>query len=242
MIAIFTDFGITGPYTGQVKAVLQREAPGVPVVELMSDAPPFAPRAAAYLLSALVAPFPEETVFLAVVDPGVGDPNREPLLVRVLNRWFIGPGNGLFEIVCRRDPCTCWRIDWQPAELSDTFHGRDMFAPVAARVARGDGIEMTKIDFVPDPSFPDDLAEVIYIDGFGNAMTGLRGQTVDRDLRLTVNDHRDIRWARTFSEVPVGQVFWHVNAHGLVEISINQGDASARLGLTIGSIVDIPSG
>jgi len=242
VIAIFTDFGVVGPYTGQVKAVLQRDAPGVPVIDLMSDAPSFAPRAAAYLLAALVAPFPEETVFLAVVDPGVGNPNREPLLVRALDRWFVGPGNGLFEIVCRRGPCACWRIDWRPPQLSETFHGRDLFAPVAARVARGDEIQKTEVDFTPDPNFPDDLTEVIYIDAFGNAMLGVRGQTVDRGMRIDVSEHRGVNWARTFSEVSVGQAFWHVNAHGLVEISVNQGDASARLGLTVGSGVKILAG
>ena len=81
MIAMFTDFG-NGPYTGQLKAVLNLDAPGIPVIDLMSDAPAHNPRAAAYLLAALVDVFPEGTVFVAVVDPGVGSPVRRPVIVR----------------------------------------------------------------------------------------------------------------------------------------------------------------
>ena len=101
MIIVFTDFGVRGPYLGQMYAVLAREAPGVKVIELMADAPRFDPRAAAYLLAALTPDFPPPCVFLCVVDPGVGA-DRPAIVVEADGRMFVGPGNGLFELVSRR--------------------------------------------------------------------------------------------------------------------------------------------
>src|SRR5215472_12115972 len=98
MIVLFTDFGLTGPYAGQVKAVLHQVAPQVPVVDLFADAPSRDPRASAYLLAAYAAWFPAGTVFLAVVDPGVGGA-RPAVIVEADRRWYVGPGNGLFELV-----------------------------------------------------------------------------------------------------------------------------------------------
>src|SRR5690349_356219 len=101
MIALFTDFGLDGPYTGQMKAVLHRMAPGRPVIDLFADAPAGNPKAAAYLLAAYAAWFPEQTIFLCVVDPGVGG-ERPAIFVEAEGRWYVGPGNGLFELVQRR--------------------------------------------------------------------------------------------------------------------------------------------
>ena len=101
MIVLFTDFGLAGPYTGQVIAVLQREAPDVPVISLFADAPAGAPKPSAYLLAAYAAWFPAGTVLLCVVDPGVGG-ERRALIAEADGRFYVGPDNGLFEIVLRR--------------------------------------------------------------------------------------------------------------------------------------------
>src|ERR1700724_3610932 len=131
MIGLFTDFCLGGPYTGQVKAVLYRAAPGVPVVELFADAPARRPKPAAYLLAAYGIWFPPGTVLLAVIDPGVGS-NRAALIVEAEGRWFVGPDNGLFELVIRRAADTrTWEIPSPPGPLSASFHGRDLFAPAA---------------------------------------------------------------------------------------------------------------
>ena len=138
MIVLCTDFGLAGPYLGQVKAVLARAAPAVPVIDLFADLPAFEPRLAAYLLAAYAAWFEPGDVILAVVDPGVGGP-RGALVVEADGRWFVGPDNGLFELVLRRaERARCYAIAWRPAALSATFHGRDLFAPVAARLALGE--------------------------------------------------------------------------------------------------------
>src|SRR5262249_39838120 len=101
MIVLFTDFGLEGPYTGQVKAVLWREAPTVPVVDLFADAPMQRPQEAAYLLAAYAGVFPADSVFLCVIDPGVGT-SRPAEVHRIGGCWFVGPGNGLFEPLLRR--------------------------------------------------------------------------------------------------------------------------------------------
>ncbi|MDH3597421.1 MAG: SAM-dependent chlorinase/fluorinase, partial [Rhodospirillales bacterium] len=138
MIVLFTDFGLDGPYVGQMKAVLHAEAPGVPLIDLMADAPAFDARAAAYLLAAYAPAFPAGCVFLAVVDPGVGGP-RLPLAVEADARWFVGPDNGLLAPTARRaEAARTWQVTWRPDRLSASFHGRDLFAPVAARLALGE--------------------------------------------------------------------------------------------------------
>ena len=175
MIALFTDFGLAGPYTGQLKLVLQQQAPGQPVIDLFADAPRFNPRAAAYLLAAYAAVFPEDTVCLCVVDPGVGG-ERGGAVVRSGGHWFVGPDNGLFNVLLLRDPTAgWWDIDWRPPRLSDSFHGRDWFAPVAATIARGEPPPGTPrpLDERLQPGWPAELAEIVYIDHYGNAMTRL---------------------------------------------------------------------
>ena len=182
MIALFTDFGLTGPYTGQVKAVLAREAPGVPVVDLFADLPVGDPKSAAYLLAAYAVWFAPPIVLLAVVDPGVGSARRA-IVVEADGRFYVGPENGLFEPVLRRAATArAWEIVWRPELLSASFHGRDLFAPVAAKLAIGGAgpaiLRETEISRMPD--WPDDLPAIAYIDHFGNAMTGMRAAVLPR--------------------------------------------------------------
>jgi S-adenosylmethionine hydrolase len=240
MIVLFTDFGLEGPYTGQVKAVLHRSAPGSAVIDLFADAPTADPRAAAYLLAAYAAWFPPETVFLSVVDPGVGGA-RAAVVVESDGRWFVGPDNGLFELVRRRGSVVrSWEIDWRSEALSASFHGRDLFAPVAAELARGQrpAAAPRPGDVGRIPDWPDDLAEIVYLDHYGNALTGLRASTLPPSARLTVAN-RVLSRARTFSDVPRGEAFWYENSNGLAEIAVNSGRANTVLGLRIGSLVSV---
>jgi len=239
MIAICTDFGHEGPYLGQMEAVLYREAPGVPLLRLFVDLPRFDARASAYLLAAYAAEFPAGTVFLCVVDPGVGSARR-PLAMHADGRWFVGPENGLFEIVRRRaDRAEVREVCWRPGRLSASFHGRDLFAPVAARLANGDVPHSRPV--AADGHYadwPDDLAEIIYVDHYGNAMTGMRARRLSAGAVVEVAGHR-LFHARTFSEVPPGACFWYENANGLVEIAANRASAAARLGLSVGSCISV---
>lgn len=240
LIVLFSDFGLEGPYTGQVKAVLWRHAPGVPVIDLFADAPAGRPREAAYLLAAYAAWFDPGAVFLSVVDPGVGG-ERPAVALEADGRWFVGPGNGLFELVRRRAAVTGeYRITPPAAGVSASFHGRDVFAPVAAALAAGrrpDEIGLGRSPLPVAADWPDDLPAVIYIDRFGNAVTGLRAAMLPPAARLRVGG-RLLEPARTFSAVPAGTAFWYGNSNGLVEISVNLGRADRLLSLDIGTAVD----
>ncbi len=244
MIALFTDFGLEGPYLGQVRMVLQREAPGVPVIDLFADLPAFDAASAAYLLPAYSGlPMPEGAVVLAVVDPGVGTA-RAPLVVYAGGRWFVGPDNGLLSRVLAADPVggRAWRILWRPPHLSASFHGRDLFAPVAAALALGGRPEASGILSCKavDPQglvgadWPQDRCAVVYIDRYGNAMTGLRAGAVRADAVLRLGD-RSLRRAETFGAVAAGEAFWYGNSNGLVEIACNGARADRSLGLRIGT-------
>jgi S-adenosylmethionine hydrolase len=242
LIAVFTDFGLDGPYTGQMKAVLHRDAPGVPAVDLCADAPMFDPMASAYLLAALVPWLPDGTVVLGVVDPGVGS-DRGTLMLEADGRWFVGPDNGLFAPVARRAASARAYplVPTTGAVISASFHGRDLFAPAAARLARGErpdpatGRDGATAD---RPDWPDDLDRVVYVDRYGNVMTGRRATTVPPGADLIANGRPAAR-ARTFSDVPVGQAFWYENANGLAELAVNRGRADLALGLRVGDAVTV---
>ena len=235
MIFLFTDFGSADLYVGQVKAVVQSRAPKEVVIDLLHEAPAFDARASAHLLAALAARLPEGSVTLAVVDPGVGGP-RLPVAVFADGRWIVGPDNGLISVAAARaKKCNAYSIGWRPQALSASFHGRDLFAPVAAMLARGvrKAPKLKKATLAV--SFgADDLGEVIYVDHFGNLVTGLRADKVPRDRGLVING-RSMRYARVFSEVRQGEVFWYENSLGLVELAANSASARQVLGLKPGS-------
>lgn len=238
MIVLVTDFGLAGPYTGQMKAVLRQIVPAVDVIDLFTDAPAGDPKATAYLLAAYAAWFPPGTVFLCVVDPGVGGV-RAPLMIEADGRWYVGPDNGLFEIVLRRAKTSQVRaITWRPEKLSASFHGRDLFAPVAAQLAKGETPASASHTPLRQSAWPDDLAEIVYIDHYGNALTGLRASAVPKEAILVAAD-RKIAQAETFSAVPSGTPFWYENSNGLVEIAINLGRADQTLELAVGSPVSV---
>ena len=181
MIHIFTDYGLNGPYAGQLRGVLACEAPGVPAVDLMHAAPTRNPCRSAYLLAALATEMAPGDVCIAVVDPGVGG-----------DRPASGP------------MAEGWRDD--PAR--------------------------------PGASWPDDLAEAIYIDGFGNVMTGLRAAGLGEKATVEVAG-KLVSGARTFGDVAESQGFWYENALGLVEIAVNGGSAARQYGIEAGAPVTL---
>ena len=140
------------------------------------------------------------------------------------------------------DRCTAkaWRITWKPARLSASFHGRDLFAPVAARLALGEPPpgEAMALDRLVGADWPHDLAEIVYLDRFGNAMTGLRAAGLPADAVLRAGG-QELRRAGTFSDVAPGDAFWYENANGLVEIAANQARADRMLGLQVGDRVEL---
>ncbi len=228
MILLYTDFGLAGPYVGQMKSVLAALAPATPAIDLMHDAPAFRPDLAAYLLAALADDLPARCVLLGVVDPGVGGA-RDPIALRLGERWCVGPDNGLFALLARRHGAPEWhRLTARPDRLSASFHGRDLFAPAAARLARGDETGLAAHQPRAGADWPDDLDAAIYVDGFGNVMTGRRA------AGWTAARYAGLPRARTFSDVPAGSAFWYENAHGLIELAVNRGSAARTLALAPG--------
>jgi S-adenosylmethionine hydrolase len=223
---------------GQLKLRLASLSPGSRVIELVSDLPPFRPDLSAYLLPAIVRDLPKGTVYLCVVDPGVGG-QRVALAVEADGCWFVGPDNGLLSIVARRArQARVLRVDWRPLRISASFHGRDLFAPVAAMLAAGQSPTAQAIDAgsIAGADWPDELARVIYVDHYGNLMTGLRASSLQRDTVLGIRG-LELRFARTFCEVPQDTAFWYENAFGLVELAVNKGEACGVLGLGVGDPV-----
>jgi S-adenosylmethionine hydrolase len=240
LIATFTDFGTNGPYLGQMAAVLAVQATEIPQVTLMADAPMFDPQSAGLLLACLCNNLPPDSLLLAVVDPGVGG-ERRPIMIKTESHLFVGPDNGLFiPIVHRAEACEVETIAWRPHQLSDTFHGRDLFAPVAAKLAIGEeveGIPLNLEEMVGSDS-PVDENRIIYIDNYGNAMTGINADKI-RDEKVFSLNGNALHYARTFSEVAEGQPFWYRNSNGLVEFAINRGSVARLFDLELGMPVQL---
>ncbi len=240
MIVLFTDFGSNGPYVGQMKAVIYQINPAAIIVDLFADAPGFNPRSCGYLLSAYSQYFPEDTIFLCVVDPSVGTDQRKPVVAKIDGQLFVGPNNGLFDVVAKRSKSALVsEVLWRPDSLSATFHGRDLFAPIAGHLSLGgcpEGYLVETGGFCVDEVLLD-LFEIVYIDDYGNAMTGIRACSVTCSVQLKVNDQQ-LRYAKTFAAVSEGEMFWYENSVGLIELSENCGNAAATLGLNIGDMVE----
>jgi S-adenosylmethionine hydrolase len=237
-LVLFTDFGSADLYVGQVEAAFERDAPGVRVIHLLDEAPMFDPRAGAHLLAALVGRLPAGHVFFCVVDPGVGGP-RGAVVMEADGNWFVGPDNGLLSVIAARAAARrLWRVTKHPPGLSVSFHGRDLFAPLAAALATGrfptnlvDTAAALEVELGAE-----DLPEVVYIDHYGNAFTGLRAAGLPTTRRLVARG-REIPHARVFGDAARGTPFWYGNSAGLVEIALSGASAAHALGLQIGDPV-----
>ncbi len=235
MIYLFTDFGLDGPYQGQVQAVLKQFAPEIEAITLMANAPVMDPMKSAYLLRAYFPFLFRTDVILAVIDPGVGT-ERRPLAIQLDGRWLVGPDNGLFELILRDAPdARVHEITWRPDTLSASFHGRDLFAPVAARLARGNPWGIEPCDASRFADWPDDLMEVIYLDHYGNAFTGLRAKEIGHETKFKIGT-ATLSHAQTF-EAASGP-FWYENSAGLVEIAARRQSAASLLDLAIGTTLE----
>jgi len=237
MIVLFTDFGSSGPYIGQMEAVIYQYDPDIKIIRLVDNAPAGNPVLSSYLLAAFSHGFPPKTVFLSVIDPGVGG-DRLPVVLKANDQYFVGPENGLFNTIAIQSEQLWYKIIWQPDTCTSTFHGRDIFAPVAAMLSQGEDNKI--IEPYPDVAldrWQADLNEVIYFDHYGNAMTGLRYHDDMKNKRLKVGNFV-LERAGTFCNVEPDQVFWYCNSSGLVEVAVNQGNAQSQLSLELAMTVE----
>lgn len=234
VIYLFTDFGFEGPYVGMMKSAISALNPDVCIVDLMHDVPAYKPLCGSVLLSRLSSYLPDDCYVVAVVDPGVGSNQRLPVIIQTTTITYIGPDNKLFDLI--PDVVAKFKITWQPKELSSTFHGRDIFAPVAGLLAMGQAIENLAVE-IPRSEMSERPLMVVYIDGFGNVMTSFRLEDIGPRDQVCVQG-RTICRAETFSSVKPGTLFWYINSIGLVEFSINQGSAAKVLGYKPGDKLD----
>jgi S-adenosylmethionine hydrolase len=239
-IFLYTDFGSADIYVGQVKGVLHSAAPNSPVIDLLNDAQCFEVAASAHLLAALASQLPLGAVVIAVVDPGVGG-TRDAIVLEADGRWFVAPDNGIVSVVAARArQKRCYSIGEIPTIMSVSFHGRDLFAPAAARIARGEmhwSSRLAKAELDVGLG-AEDLLQIIYVDHYGNAITGIRAASIDPAFRVTLGA-RELERARVFSDVPVGTAFWYENSIGLVEIAANGASAAVLLNLSVGQSVGL---
>ena len=241
MLYLFTDFGWQGPYVGQMKSKVAEVTHNSVIIDLMHDVPQFNVKAGAYLLSAVAGHLPPDCVVAAIVDPKVGSVQKG-LVLRADYRWFIGPDNGLFDIVAKHaNSCHWYEIIYEPEEVSPSFHGRDIFVPVATKLLSEDSHEsfLKPIDQPVVQCFDKcDVNEIIYIDQFGNLMTGLRAVTLGESLSISYANQELMR-ANTFSDVELGQAFFYENSQGLIEIAVNNGSAQERFSAKVGDVISI---
>ncbi len=251
-VVLLSDFGDAMGYAGQMRGVLLKGNPQVRMVDLCHSAPARDVRAAAFLLRSALEHFPPEAVFLCVVDPGVGT-ERRPLALKAAGRFFVGPDNGLFGFLQaekRLEAAHVIEIPEETAFPSDTFHGRDVFAPAAARISLGRklaslGPPAGRI-LEPDParfseSGDEIRGEILLFDGFGNALTSISNEAATRFAFLHDSGSFRVRcgkngmaFRRTFADVAPGRPLAYPGSSGTLEIGVNFGSARDVLGLEEG--------
>ncbi len=250
LITFLSDFGTSDSYVGEVKGVLASLAPGAAVTDITHDISPGNIRAAAHILARTWHRFPGGTVHLVVVDPGVGG-DRAPLAVESGGHFFVGPDNGVLTAVFINAAPRVTRIP-VPDGAAATFHGRDLFAPAAARLALGHRLdqvgepaEQPPVQLVhPVPWYQGKsvIGEVLYVDRFGNLVTNLTEDLVPAYAILEVEDFEIGPVRRTFGDVPTGELLAYIGSGNTVEIAVRDGSATRRLGIGVGGRIRVRLG
>ncbi|MBI5568449.1 MAG: SAM-dependent chlorinase/fluorinase [Desulfomonile tiedjei] len=251
-ITLTTDFGTRDGFVAQMKGVILGINPSARLIDVTHDIRPFAVLEGALVLKGIARYFPIGTIHVAVVDPGVGS-NRRCIAVSAEGRIYVGPDNGLVSLVM--SPAAKVEVreirnpEFMLPEVHPSFHGRDIFAAVAAHLSLGTPIHLVG-PLVDDPvrlAIPAVLrtteglqGEVIYSDRFGNLSTNVEANMLDRSVQeIVCGDVRLPGIKRYFQEVPEGTPLALLNSFGLLEIAVNRGDASAILGIRIGDRVAV---
>ncbi len=236
MYVLFNDFGIGSLYVNQLELGLRQGNSERSVVTLMSDAPVFRVGAASLLLRGLYHQIPQGAIVLAIVDPGVGTA-RGILAIEHTGGWLLAPDNGL-AIASLRDfeDARIWRLDMRHfPKASASFQGRDVFVPMALALAHGADVAGSPVDGDRLVGWrdSDELAEVIYVDHYGNLFSGVRAGRFATTRGGKVAG-REVALVRTFGDVPPGAPLLYENSLGLLELAVNQGSAAEMFGLAVG--------
>jgi S-adenosylmethionine hydrolase len=263
LIALMTDFGLADGYPGIMKGVVLGIAPDARFVDLTHLVPPQDIATGAWILHTAWRYFPAGTIFLCVVDPGVGSARR-PIALHGADRFFVGPDNGLFsyalsDVLAVNSPVAAVTLDHPGYHLptpSATFHGRDIFAPSAAHLAAGVALtslgtplDPTRLVMIapPQPSWEDGLlvGAIAHIDHFGNLITSFGPELAGKILAtpmsaLTIGAVTISARAETFAAGPqVAQPFLLRDSSGHLAIAVRNGSAAATLGVARGARVEV---
>jgi len=255
LITMTTDFGTRDGFVAQMKGVILGINPDARIIDVTHDISPYSIMEAALVLKGIDRYFPDGTIHLAVVDPGVGG-TRRGIVARSRQRLYVGPDNGLFSLVLTdQDPWEVRQIEnpeFIAARPHPTFHGRDVFAPVSAHLSLGVPFEAVGW-VVADPVFvtvPEVIrlgdvltGQVIHVDQFGNLTTNIEAAMIDGPVvSVEIGSLVVKRLGRFFSEVPEGQALALINSFGYLEVAVNRGNAARSLGVSKGQEVTVRFG
>jgi S-adenosylmethionine hydrolase len=261
VIALFTDFGTRDAYVAQLKGAILSIHPTAHLVDLTHEVTAYDVRAAAYVLAAAARYFPARTIFVAVVDPGVGTARRPVLLTTQAEKYYVGPDNGLFTQVIEREGLQAAYLLTQSAyfrpQVSATFHGRDLFGPVAAHLACGIEpaqfgprlAELVRLSYARPQRFGQTIVgEVMHLDHYGNIATNIPAAMLP-DLvpgqwcTLTLADRTySLPFVETYGAGPQEQLVCLINSNDACEIALPHGSAAACLAVQVGDRVVLTQG
>ncbi len=261
VIALFTDFGTCDAYVAQLKGAILSIHPMAQLVDLTHEASAFDVHAAAYLLDASARYFPVHTIFVAVVDPGVGTARCPVLLVTQAEKFYVGPDNGLFTRVIEREGLQTAYMLTQSAyflpQVSSTFHGRDLFGPVAAHLARGVEpaqfgphlAELVRLPYArPQRMGETVIGEVIHLDHYGNIATNIPSEMLThlvpgQWLTLTLAECTHVLpFVETYGAGSQEQLVCLINSNDACEIALPRGNAASCLAAQVGDRVVLKPG
>jgi S-adenosylmethionine hydrolase len=253
IITLTTDFGLADGYVGVMKGVIAARAPGARLIDLSHAIAPQDVRGAAALLHRAIPYFPAGTIHLAVIDPGVGS-TRHPIIVTTPDAIFVGPDNGLFSAALAQGGAQTWRLDrpqfWLP-QVSATFHGRDIFAPVAAHLANGvPAAELgsplphpVRLPPPPEPELKPDgrlSGRITHADHFGNLISDIPAAWVaDGRWACRIGGEQIVGLSRSYADAPPGQLLMLISSDGFLEIAVRDGSARTRADLDVGAALEL---
>ena len=254
IISLLSDFGYKDPYVAEMKAVILSIAAGATIVDISHEIEKFNIPMGAFILASTTPYFPSKAVHVAVVDPGVGT-KRRPIIIETKRSLYVGPDNGLLILAAQKEEIknvySLENRNLMLTAISKTFHGRDIFAPAAAHLAKG----MTPSDFGPaikDYIFPDFAkvqtkngelrGEIIYIDDFGNTISNISVDDLKKagfhqgcSILIELGSKTlSIPYRSAYGEVPINSSLALIGGSNFLEVAINQGNASKILNLKVG--------
>lgn len=243
ILTLTTDFGASDHYVGAMKGVILGICPQAQIVDICHEVTPYEIAEGAYVIAQAYECFPKNTVHVVVVDPGVGTARR-PILVEAAGQFFIGPDNGVLSMVYSRQKHKVRLIaneSYFRKPVSATFHGRDIFAPVAAHLAAGIApARMGRLvqDYLqPDFLKPQRTGRILKIDRFGNIVTNLVAQAASPAFAVTIGRRKISKLVGTYAEGRPGELVLIVGSSGYLEVSVNQGSAADQIGCKPGAPV-----